>query len=89
MTTEYDFNGPFINIDDKTSSSLAKELYYLLGTEVEGRTTKLFGWYETLKICGKLPLDEADRDELYKLIDETKRMGIVLKGQLLRILKAH
>lgn len=86
MTT-YDFKRDFIMLDDSTDGTLAKQLYQLLGTEVDGNTVKLYGWYLSLKENGTLVLDEADTTLLRGIIEGSKRIGIMLKGQFLNVLK--
>lgn len=82
---KYDFNTEFIDLDDVAKGTLSKQLRFFLGMLPEGKTIKLFGWYNEMKASGVLALDESDRKDLYDLID-TSKLPIVLKGQLLKVL---
>lgn len=84
-----DFKKPLIEIDGKKPSAtqtLASMLAELIGTEVEGRTLKLYGWYRKLIAEGVLELDKSDKTDLYDLIEKTNRIVISVKGQLLEVL---
>ena len=83
------FKIPLINIEGKEdqNATLASVLAEMIGTETEGKTLKLYGWYKNLHEDGKLNLDDADKQDLIKLISENKRLFIFVKGQLLEQLK--
>lgn len=84
------FSVPLIGTDGKEvpNQTLAQTLSQVIATETEGKTLKLYGWHKTLQIGDPLILDESDKADLTKLIDEHKSMYIFVKGQLLEIIKA-
>jgi hypothetical protein len=85
----YDFNVPLKNIDGsiRETETLSKILSEFIGMESKGNTVKLFGWMQELAKLKPLQLDEADRQDLEKMIIESERTFIYVKGQLLEILK--
>jgi hypothetical protein len=96
-----DLNIPTISLDglpqmvvDRTNTltnqakTLASNLADILGTETEGRTLKLYGWYKKLQVGDILELDEADAADLESLINKTNRMQIFVKGQILEVIKS-
>lgn len=84
-----DFNIPLISIEGKpVEKKLAGELAYIIGTETEGRTIKLYDWYKKLQVGDILELDDADTNDLEKLIEENKRLLLFAKGQMLDVIKA-
>lgn len=84
----YDFNVKIKDVDgkeiDKTIGILMAEF---IGTETKGHTLKLYGWMKRLQVADPLELDEADKKTLQDLIENTDRVNINLKGQILDILK--
>lgn len=66
--------------------TLASQLADLLGTETEGKTLKLYGWYKKLQVEGFLELDEADEIDLKALLEKTNRLPIFVKGQIMEII---
>lgn len=87
---DYNFNIKVKNIDgtERPDETLGKILAEFIGTEQKGKTIKLYGWMKTLSVNDPLQLDESDRADLEKLIEETDRMFVFVKGQILEILKA-
>lgn len=58
----------------------------LISTEMKGNALKLFGWMQELVKSGQLELDESDFLIFKKLIEETDRTSILVKGQILSII---
>lgn len=86
----FNFAVPLINIDGKESPTqkVSDTMAELLGTETEGNTQKIYGWYKALQVGEPLLLDEADSDTLKKLFgDSNKRVYVYVKGQILDIIK--
>jgi hypothetical protein len=83
------FNIPLIGIDrvEVPNTSLAKTLSEVIATETEGKTLKLYGWHKNLQVGDPLLLDDSDKADLEKLIEENKRMFVYVKGQLLDVIK--
>lgn len=82
-------NTPLVNTDGTTNEAmpLCRVLADILGTETEGRTLKLYGWYKALQASQALQLDDADLQELRNIIDTNKRIFLYVKGQLLEAIK--
>jgi hypothetical protein len=88
MTT-IDLNVPLKGTDgvDVPNQTLGKALSEVIATQTEGKTMKLYGWHKTLQVGDPLMLDDSDKLDLEKLIDEHKTMFIFVKGQLLEAIK--
>ena len=95
--TTINFNAILIGADGKTfwqnkegreitNGTLAQALSEFLGTETEGKTLKLWGWHKTLQVGDPLILDDSDKKDLRSLIEESKRLFICVKGQLIDII---
>lgn len=86
----YDFNKALLNEKGEAipNEDLAKTLSAFLGTETEGKTLKLYGWHKTLQVGDPLSLDESDKEDLKKIIEDSKRLYIFVKGQLLDVLNS-
>lgn len=84
MTT-INLNTPLIGTDGKPvpDQTLAATLSQVLAMQTEGKTLKLYGWHKTLQVGDPLILDDSDKKDLEKLIDEHKTMYVFVKGQLL------
>lgn len=85
----FDFSKPtFKNENGELvpEQTLAKVLSQFIGTEQDGNPVKLYGWHKDLQKNGKLQMDDADTADLRKLITETKRMFVFVKGQLLEVI---
>lgn len=87
MTT-INFNVPLIDaagqeVKDRT---LAQTLSEIIATQTEGKTLKLYGWHKTLQVGDPLVLDDSDKKDLEKLIDEHKTMFVFVKGQMLEVI---
>ena len=73
MTT-YNFNKPFLGVQgEETGFTLSKQLAEFIATETEGKAVKLYGWLKALQKDGKLMLDDADKDDLKGIIENSKR----------------
>lgn len=84
---EYNFNIPLKELDgEEKGKTLSKTLYEFLGTETKGHSLKLFGWYIKLQSGQPLELDEADKKLLSDLIENSDRLLVFAKGQLLGVL---
>jgi len=89
MTT-LNFNIPLKDLTGKDSKeqTLASVLSEYIGSRSKGQTLKLFGWHKTLQVGDPLILDDADLEELKKLITDNEDMYIFVKGQILEVIKA-
>lgn len=87
MTT-INFNITLIGTDGKEvpNQTLAQTLSQVIATETEGKTLKLYGWHKELQVGNPLVLDDSDKADLEKLIDNHKTMFIFVKGQLLEVI---
>lgn len=77
-TAFFDFEGK--EVPGKT---LAQALSEIIAIETEGKTLKLYGWHKTLQVGDPLIIDDSDKADLIKLIEENKRVFIYMKGQLI------
>lgn len=84
-----DFNMPLLSIKgDETKQVLGDILSDLLSTETKGNIRKLFDWARTLAKGKPLVLDAADKKTLTDLIENSERVIVLVKGQLLDIIEA-
>lgn len=88
MTT-INLNIPLIGTDGKEvpNQTLAATLSQAIAIETEGKTLKLYGWHKTLQVGDPLILDDSDKADLEKLIENHKSMYVFVKGQLLEAIK--
>jgi len=86
--TKIDLNVQLIDTTGNTvkDRTLAQTLSEIIATQTEGKTLKLYGWHKTLQVGDPLILDDADKKDLEKLIDEHKTMFVFVKGQLLEVI---
>lgn len=89
MTT-VNLNVPLKNLkgEESKEQTLAAVLSEYIGSRSKGQTLKLFGWHKTLQVGDPLILDDADLEELKKLITDNEDLFIFVKGQLLEAIKA-
>ena len=83
------FNLPLIDVEGNPvpNRTLAATLSEIIATQTEGKTLKLYGWHKTLQVGDSLIIDDSDKADLVKLIDEHKTMFVFVKGQLLDVIK--
>ena len=83
-----DLNVPLINLEGEKDEqqTLGRVLATVLGQETEGKTLKIFGWWQTLLTGEPLQLDDSDIADLRILVDTNKRLFIYVKGQILEII---
>lgn len=81
-----DFSASFKGVDGQdTDTKLSKSLAELLASEnVQANAVKLLGWVESLRTKDTLELDEPDFKLLETIVEQSTRMIVLLKGQLLR-----
>lgn len=94
----YDFNKTFVDYDETPYTQkdaagndenlmLNKILSTGLKSLTKGNIIKIDDWARSLYTDGKLMLDQADRKELQKIVEnEFTGMSIILKRQLLNVL---
>jgi len=76
----------FTGADVSPKKTLAAALSEFIGTETKGKTLKLYGWHKSLQANPILELDDSDKEDLKKLIDEDERLFVFVKGQLLDVI---
>ncbi len=83
------FNTPLKDVTGKEhpTITLASTLSEYIGNRSKGQTLKLYGWHKTLQVHDPLVLDDADLEELKKLISDNEDMYVFAKGQLLEVIK--
>lgn len=87
MATNYDFNTNLCDLKGtETTQKLAEPLAELVGTETKGNARKLADWVKALNVDGILTLDRADKDLLVSILENSDRMFIFVKGQILDVL---
>ncbi|MBC7426720.1 MAG: hypothetical protein H7321_09315 [Bacteroidia bacterium] len=88
-TKKFNFSAPLLDSKGKKISpeqSMSSTLSEMIGTETKGKTIKLYDWHKTLQVHKEIDLDESDRLDLVKIIEESDRLFIFVKGQLLEVL---
>ena len=89
MTT-INFNVPLIDLKGEKAKdqTLSSVLSAYIGSRSKGQTLKLYGWHKSLQVNDPLILDDADVEELKKLITDNEDLFVFVKGQLLDVIKA-
>lgn len=86
---KYDFNKPFLDMEDQPSGkTLAQMLSNVVMQSVSTKVPmKLFELALELKKSGILSVDTPDKDMLNEFIIQHEGMYMILKGQLLQVIK--
>lgn len=66
--------------------TIGQQLSEIIGRETKGKSLKLYGWHQTLKVGDPLVLDDADKKDLENLIEEHPEILVFAKGQMLEII---
>lgn len=81
------FNQPLLSFKGETQkTTLGDILAELISTETKGNIVKLYGWMQRLAAAKDLELDEADYSMFKDLIENSERITVLVKAQVLKVM---
>ena len=83
-------NKDFLGLDGKAvegQDNLAKLLGNIMGNSTQGDALKYYAWALELYKTGILKVDDVDCDTIYNLIKDHATVSVILKGQILALIK--
>lgn len=86
---KFDFTKHLLDANGQaTQEPMVNILKQFIATETKGEPVKLYGWVKQLNEgAGVLELDKADKKTLVEMVQNSDRLFVLAKGQLLEILE--